>query len=73
MSLDFVHRSAASRVVFRPGALAELPAELERLGVRRPLIVAGSGACRTKPAWRGACATSACRARSLRTLLEEAW
>ena len=44
MSLDFVHRSVPSRVVFRPGALDELPAELERLGVRRPLIVAGKRA-----------------------------
>ena len=37
---DFIHRSPVSRVVFRPGAISALPAELELLGVRRPLVVA---------------------------------
>lgn len=41
MTHDFVHRSPASKVVFRPGAIADLPAELERLSVRKPLVLAG--------------------------------
>jgi alcohol dehydrogenase class IV len=39
--LEFIHRSPASRVVFRPGALAALPAELDLAGIRRPLVISG--------------------------------
>jgi alcohol dehydrogenase class IV len=35
-------------VVFRPGALAELPAELDRLGVRRPLLLSGGKTARSE-------------------------
>jgi 4-hydroxybutyrate dehydrogenase len=35
--------SYPTRVVFGPGALRELPGELERLGVRRPLVVTDRG------------------------------
>jgi alcohol dehydrogenase class IV len=41
LTLDFLHRSPATRVVSRPGAIAELPAELDRLGIRRPLLLSG--------------------------------
>ncbi|ACC74697.1 maleylacetate reductase [Paraburkholderia phymatum] len=36
---DFVYQGAPSRVVFGWGALAQLPAEVERLGARRALIL----------------------------------
>jgi maleylacetate reductase len=38
---EFVHDVPASRVVFGPGKRRELRAELARLGLRRPLLVAG--------------------------------
>ena len=41
MTLDFLHRTPATRVVFRPGAIDELPAELRRLGVARPMVLSG--------------------------------
>jgi maleylacetate reductase len=40
--LRFVHDSLPSRVVFGAGSLDSLPAELERLGCRRALVVATS-------------------------------
>jgi maleylacetate reductase len=36
-----IHETGARRVVFGAGAIAELPAELGRLGIRRPLVIAG--------------------------------
>lgn len=38
---NFVHDVLASRVVFQPGAIGRLAAELTRIGVRRPVLVAG--------------------------------
>ena len=38
---EFVHRSPATKVVFRPGACAQLGEELAELGVRRPLVLSG--------------------------------
>jgi maleylacetate reductase len=46
---SFVHDVAASRVVFGAGSLARVPAEVERLGARRVLVMAaddGTGAAR---------------------------
>src|SRR3954463_10860041 len=37
---DFVYQSAPMRVVFGAGAVRELPAELNRLGVCRALVLA---------------------------------
>jgi maleylacetate reductase len=37
-----IHETPARRVVFGAGAVDLLPGELERLGVRRPLVIAGS-------------------------------
>lgn len=37
----FVHESAPMRVVFGPGSLAKVPAEVDRLGATRVLLVAG--------------------------------
>ena len=34
MTHDFVHRSPASKVVFRPGAIADLPAELDSIAMK---------------------------------------
>lgn len=39
--VDFVHRSAQSRVVFKGGAIAGLGPELAQLGVARPVVLAG--------------------------------
>ncbi len=36
-----IHETIARRVVFGAGAIGELPAELARLGLERPLVVAG--------------------------------
>lgn len=36
---DFVYSTQAARVVFGPGALAQLPAEIERLGAHRALVL----------------------------------
>lgn len=38
---DFVHRTAQTKVISRPGACAAVGAELAELGVRRPLALAG--------------------------------
>lgn len=38
----FVREGLAGRVVFGAGSLADLPAEVERLGARRPLLIAGA-------------------------------
>jgi alcohol dehydrogenase class IV len=40
LTLEFVHGSPLCRLVFRAGAVRTLPAELEQLGVRRPMVVA---------------------------------
>jgi maleylacetate reductase len=40
--MSAVHETVARRIVFGAGAIAELPAELDRLGLRRPLVIAGS-------------------------------
>lgn len=37
----FVHRSPLTKIVFRAGALASLAAELQELGIKRPLLLAG--------------------------------
>ena len=42
MSLEFVHRSPASKVVLRAGARHDLGKELAELGVRRPLVLSGA-------------------------------
>lgn len=39
--MSIVHETVQRRIVFGAGARAELPAELERLGWRRPLVIAG--------------------------------
>ena len=46
MLASFVHDAPAQRVVFGFGAVAQVPAEVERLGLRRALVIAtpGSGA-----------------------------
>jgi alcohol dehydrogenase len=44
---EFVHYSPLSKVVFRPGAIADLGPELARLGVRRPFLVASHTAGRS--------------------------
>jgi len=36
---DFVYTSVAQRVVFGPGALAQLPAEIEKLGATKALVL----------------------------------
>jgi maleylacetate reductase len=41
---EFVHDQPASRVVFGPGALARVPAEADRLGGSRVLLIAGAHA-----------------------------
>lgn len=41
MFAEFVHRSARTTVVFKSGAIADLPVELAELNVQRPLILAG--------------------------------
>ncbi len=38
----FAHQSLCTRVVFRPGAVRELAAELKSLGSRRPVLLAGT-------------------------------
>lgn len=38
---NFVHDVSASRVVFQPGAIGRMAAELARIGMRRPVLVAG--------------------------------
>jgi maleylacetate reductase len=45
--LRFDHDALSGRVLFGAGRLAELPAELERLGSRRPLLVAASSQAET--------------------------
>jgi maleylacetate reductase len=39
--MSVVHETVARRIVFGAGAVDELPAELARLGLRRPLVIAG--------------------------------
>lgn len=39
---SFSHRNAPSKVVFGEGVIAGLPRELEELGIRRPVLVAGA-------------------------------
>jgi maleylacetate reductase len=39
--MSVVHETVARRIVFGAGAVVELPAELARLGLRRPLVIAG--------------------------------
>ena len=39
--VSIVHETVARRIVFGAGAIGELPAELERLGLHRPLVIAG--------------------------------
>jgi maleylacetate reductase len=39
--MHFEHRSFARRIVFRPGAFEDVPAEIEALGARRIMVVAG--------------------------------
>jgi alcohol dehydrogenase len=41
MTGSFVHRTPAAKVVFRAGALDDLPKELALLGVRRPMLLSG--------------------------------
>ena len=41
MIAPFLHRTPASRLVFGPGAVGTLRAELAALGVRRPLVLSG--------------------------------
>ncbi|WP_086865047.1 iron-containing alcohol dehydrogenase, partial [Amycolatopsis lexingtonensis] len=44
MTREFVHESPPGRVVFGAGARHRLPGELERAGLRRPLVVCAPGA-----------------------------
>jgi alcohol dehydrogenase len=41
MQDPFIHRTPAAKVVYRAGALDDLPKELALLGVRRPLLLSG--------------------------------
>jgi alcohol dehydrogenase len=41
MSEAFVHRTPAAKVVYRSGALEDLPRELAELGMRRPMLLSG--------------------------------
>jgi alcohol dehydrogenase class IV len=41
MIAEFVHHSPPSKVVFRPGACAQLGAELAEIGVCRPVVLSG--------------------------------
>ncbi|MGK3208631.1 maleylacetate reductase [Amycolatopsis sp. MEPSY49] len=43
MTRDFVHENPPGRVVFGAGARHRLPRELERAGLRRPLVVCAPG------------------------------
>lgn len=38
----FVHQSLCTRVVMRPGAVQDLPVEIDKLGCRRPLLLSGT-------------------------------
>jgi maleylacetate reductase len=40
--VSIVHETIARRIVFGEGAVAELPSELARLGLERPLVIAGN-------------------------------
>jgi len=42
--VDFVYEAAAPRVVFAAGALARVPAEVDRFGARRVFLLAGARA-----------------------------
>ena len=44
MSLAFTWQAAASRVIFHEGALDRVPAEVDRLGASRVLLIAGGAA-----------------------------
>ena len=56
MTAPFVHRTLTSRVVFGPGCIATLGAELTRLNVQRPLVLSGprTGSSRLHGAVRSA-------------------
>jgi alcohol dehydrogenase class IV len=43
MGLAFVHDALPGRIVFEPGARRRVPAEADRLGVERVLLIAGHG------------------------------
>lgn len=58
MTPQFVHRTPASRVVYGPGACAQLGAELAGLGVRRPLVLSGRRTA-DSPAYRESTASLA--------------
>jgi alcohol dehydrogenase YqhD (iron-dependent ADH family) len=47
MLSHFVHRSAQTKVVFGPDAIAQLPAELGELGIRRPVVLTGPSTARS--------------------------
>lgn len=47
MKSGFIQRNTTSRVVFGAGSVAGLAAELETLGVRRPLVVSGRRTARS--------------------------
>jgi alcohol dehydrogenase len=47
MIADFIHRSSSAKVMFRPGALSGLAAEIAALGIRRPLAIASGSAWRS--------------------------
>jgi len=49
--LRFTHDQAAIRVVFGAGALATLPAELERAGMHRVLLLTTPGRAAEQPTW----------------------
>jgi alcohol dehydrogenase len=41
MTAPFSHRTSASQVIFRNGALEDLPAQLATCGIRRPMVLCG--------------------------------
>src|SRR5438105_13064721 len=55
---DFVHRSAATKVVSHRGACALLGAELAEIGMRRPIVLSGRRTCRS-PAYERSVASLA--------------
>lgn len=63
----FLHNSPPSRVLFGAGALAQLGAELQRLGIRRPVVVSGRRTA-ASPLYRAAAA--ALEGLAVRTYLE---
>ena len=59
---SFVHRGVATRLVMREGAIDGLRAELDALGIARPLVLGGASSvrcwCCCSPCWASAAGPS---------------